>query len=102
MNLPQTPPTQLFESNLQAQAPTAEQGQRVDEIITRMQSRGLGSYLGSAAKSTLPGLALVAAALGVYWFFIRGADDEVDSDDSIYEQEPAEQEGDGWAPTSLY
>lgn len=38
---------------------------------TMPQRRGLGAYLGDAAKKTAPGLLLAGALLAIYWMFFK-------------------------------
>lgn len=51
------------------------------------QRRGLGGYLGDAAKKTAPGLLLAGALLAIYWMFFRqeGSKPEVVEEDLIVE-----------------
>lgn len=47
------------------------------------QRRGLGSYLGDAAKKTAPGLLLAATLLALYWVFNQKKDESVIEEEVI-------------------
>jgi len=67
-------------------------GARLGAYPRMPQRRGLGSYLGDAAKKTAPGLLLAGALLAIYWMFFRkeaAVKEEIEESEDFAMEAPA-------------
>lgn len=67
--------------NIQAMREAAYKRQQARHAFTK-EFKGLGSYLGDAAKKTAPGLLVAGALLGLYLFYNKKKDQEPVADET--------------------